>query len=73
MKTTNINNFPIKNEMHHSSEKDKTTFIVKKGKEAEVLILETFQFLEQTRSFELFSNQSITQCTDSLHTLHEKV
>ena len=73
MKTSAINNFPIKNEISHSDENDKAMFIVKKGREAEILILETFQFLEQTRSFELFSNQSITQCTDSLHTLHEKV
>ena len=73
MKTSAINNFPIKNEISHSDENDKAMFIVKKGREAEILILETFQFLEQTRSFELFSNQSITQCTDTLHTLHEKV
>mgnify|MGYP001210171515 FL=1 len=73
MKTNNSQNYIIKNDIDNSDDKDKKLFIVKKGKEAETMILETFLFLEQTRSYELFSNHSITQCTDTLHTLHEKI
>ena len=45
MKTSAINNFPIKNEISHSDENDKAMFIVKKGREAEILILETLRGL----------------------------
>ena len=54
MKTNNSHNYTIKNEIDNSDETDKKKFIVKKGKEAENMILETFLFLEQTRNYELF-------------------
>jgi ATP-dependent Lon protease len=73
MKSQGIKNFSIKNEIPDTDHETKKKFILKKGTEAEEMILETFQFLEQSRQFEVFSNHNISQCTDMLHTLHEKI
>ena len=73
MKTNTIKNFPIKNELNTKDDGDsKKTFVTNKCHEADALVLDTFQFLEYSRQFDLFSNHSISQCVDLLHTLHEK-
>ena len=48
-------------------------FVLQKCKDVNKMIIDTFQFLEDMRHYDIFSNHSISQCSDLLHDLHEKV
>jgi ATP-dependent Lon protease len=70
----NPENIIIKSELvdDNNEKKNVQTFMIKKCKDVENMILETYHFLESIRQYDIYSNHSITQCVDLLHDLHEK-
>jgi ATP-dependent Lon protease len=48
-------------------------FVLQKCRDVNKMIINTFQFLEDMRHYDIFSNHSISQCSDLLYDLHEKV
>ena len=67
-------NITIKAELNCNTSESKNvqSFIRKKCCEVEQMILDTYQFLENMRQYDIFSNHITTQCIDLLHDLHEK-
>lgn len=67
-------NITIKTELNGNTSEGKNvqSFIRKKCCEVEQMILDTYQFLENMRQYDIFSNHITTQCIDLLHDLHEK-
>lgn len=67
-------NITIKTELNGNTSESKNvqSFIRKKCCEVEQMILDTYQFLENMRQYDIFSNHITTQCIDLLHDLHEK-
>lgn len=64
---------PVENRIVRSPNTNVDEFILHKCRDVRQMIIDTFQFLEDMRHYDIFSNHNITQCADLLHNLHEKV